>query len=168
MFGETAGAVVVAASILILLSSLNVNFLGMPRVAFALARNRLGPELFTRVSERGTPVAGLLFATTIILLLAVSGTFETLIRFMMLVALSIDLMVLLGFFRLRRRPDLPKPFRMPGYPWLPAVTLVLYAAVLLTIIATQPVLAAGGGAMIALLVVGGVITAKRNASVPDG
>ncbi|MEJ2185045.1 MAG: APC family permease [Gemmatimonadota bacterium] len=161
VFGSTAGKVVVAAAILILLSSLNVNFFGMPRVAFALARDRLGPKLFQRVSERGTPVPGLLLASAIILVLAMSGTFETLIRFMMLVALSVDLMVLTGFFRLHNRAGLEKPFRMPGYPWLPALTIVLYAAVIVIIVATEPRLAMGAAAMVAALIIGAVFTSRR-------
>ncbi len=161
VFGETAGHVVVVASILILLSSLNVNFLVMPRVAFALARDRIAPGMFTRVGPRGTPVAGLLFASGVILLLSVSGTFETLIRFMMLVALSIDMMVLSGFFRLRRRQELVKPFRMPGHPWIPVLTIVLYVLVIVIIVATQPGLAIGGGAVLAALIVGGIIAQKQ-------
>lgn len=163
VFGETAGNVVVLASILILLSSLNVNFLGMPRVAFALARDHIAPSVFTRVGERGTPVAGLLFASVLILLLSISGTFESLIRFMMLVALSIDMMVLSGFFRLRRRQELDKPFLMPGHPFLPALTIFLYVLVLVVIVATQPALALGGGAVLAALIVGGVVAEKRAA-----
>ncbi|HKJ93644.1 MAG TPA: APC family permease, partial [Longimicrobiales bacterium] len=161
VFGDTAGKVVVAAAILILLSSLNVNFFGMPRVAFALARDRLGPQLFQRVSERGTPIPGLLLASAVILLLALTGTFETLIRFMMLVALSIDLMVLTGYFRLHNRAGLEKPFHMPGYPWLPALTILLYAIVIVIIVATEPHLALGAAAMVAALVIGAVFTSLR-------
>ncbi len=161
VFGSTAGKVVVVAAILILLSSLNVNFFGMPRVAFALARDRLGPKLFQRVSERGTPIPGLLLSSAIILVLAMTGTFETLIRFMMLVALSVDLMVLTGYFRLHNRPGLVKPFHMPGYPWLPALTIALYAIVIVIIVATEPRLALGAGAMVAALIVGALVTSRR-------
>lgn len=161
VFGHVAGDVVVAAAILILLSSLNVNFFGMPRVAFALARDRLGPKLFQRVSERGTPIPGLLLASVIILALAMTGTFETLIRFMMLFALSVDLMVLTGYFRLHNRAGLEKPFHMPGYPWLPGLTIALYAAVIVIIVATEPRLALGAGAMVAALIIGAVFTSRR-------
>ena len=53
-----------------------------------------------------------------ILVLASTGALEFLIQFMMLVAISVDLMVLLAFFRLRRaRPDLERPLRVPGGVW---------------------------------------------------
>ena len=164
VLGGAAGKAVIVAGLIILVSSLNVNFLGMPRVAFALARDGLAPRAFTRVSSRGTPTVALLFVTATILALAVSGTFEFLIRFMMLVAISVDLVVLLGFFRLRRtQPGLVRPMRVPGYPWVPALAIVLQLLVLVTIVVTQPVLAIGGGVMLGGLSVAGVVVAKREA-----
>ena len=162
VLGGAAGKAVVVAGLIILVSSLNVNFLGMPRVAFALARDGMAPHAFTRVGSRGTPTVALLFVTATILALAVSGTFEFLIRFMMLVAISVDLVVLLGFFRLRRlRPGLARPMRVPGYPWLPALAIVLQFLVLVIIVATQPALAIGGGAMLGGLLVVGLIVVGR-------
>jgi APA family basic amino acid/polyamine antiporter len=162
VLGPAAGKVIVVAGLLILLSSINVNFLGMPRVAFALARDRLAPAVFTRVGRRGTPTAALFFISVLILGLAISGAFEFLIRFMMLIAISIDLMVLLAFFRLRRaRPDLVRPMRVPGYPWLPALAILLYLMVLAIIISTQPALALGGGAMLLLFIGAGALTVRK-------
>jgi APA family basic amino acid/polyamine antiporter len=160
VFGANAGTIVTVCSLVILLSSLNVNFMATPRVAFALSRDRLAPDWFSKVSRRGTPVVAMLFMAAIILGLAVTGVFETLIAFMMLVAISVDLVVLMGFFRLRRRqPGLHRPLRVPGYPWIPALTVGLYILVLATIIGTQPRLAIGGALMIGTLVIAGLATA---------
>jgi amino acid transporter len=162
VFGGAVGTVVVVASLLILLSSANVNFLGLPRVAYGLARRGLAPRAFMKVDGRGTPRNALYFITAWIGLLALSGAFELLIRFMMTVAITIDTMVLLGYFRLRAiRPDLERPFRMPGHPWLPAITVVLYVAILLILVYTQPVLALGAGLMLAGLLVAAIITTRR-------
>jgi len=161
VFGSSAGKVVQVSALLILISSLNVNFLATPRVAFALARDGLAPRAFSRVNKAGTPTVALLFMAAVILALAVSGSFETLIRFMMLVAISVDLVVLAGFFRLRRRiPAAQRPMTVPGYPILPALTVLLYVMVLATIVATQPRLAIGGGAMLAGLIIAGIVTSR--------
>lgn len=163
VFGNTAATFVVVASLLILISSGNVNFLGMPRVAFGLARSGLAPKVFRYVSPRGTPVAGLLLIGTVILVLASTGALEFLIQFMMLVAISVDLMVLSAFFRLRRtRPELERPLRVPGGVWTAGATIVLYLLILGIIVGTQPGLAVGGAVILGGLGVAGVVTARMS------
>lgn len=164
VFGGTAGTVITVGSLLILVSSINVNFLGMPRVAFALSRDGLAPRKFEEVSPGGTPVWSLLFISALIGLLAVTGTFQQLIRFMMMVAVTVDLMVLLAFFRLRKAlPDLERPLRVPAYPWLPGLTILLYVAILAIFVGTQPELALGGGAMVLGLALAGAVVVRRRA-----
>jgi APA family basic amino acid/polyamine antiporter len=151
-FGGAAGTFVTVASLVILLSSLNVQFLGMPRVVLGLSREGLAPSGLLRVSARGTPQPALVFITVILLGLAVTGAFEFLMRFMMAVAFAVDLVVLAGIFVLRRRrPDLPRPLRVPFFPWLPGVTVVLYFLVFATIVTTQPALGLGAAVMIGCL-----------------
>lgn len=165
VFGSAAGTAVTLASLLILLSSLNVNFLGLPRVAYALSRHGLAPRAFAQVDARGTPRNALYFISAWIALLALSGAFELLIRFMMTVAITVDTMVLAGYFKLRAsRPELVRPFRMPGHPWLPALTIVLYLGILAILIGTQPTLALGAGAMLGAILVAGLITTRRAVS----
>lgn len=168
VFGGAAGTVVVVASLLILVSSANVNFLGLPRVAYGLSQHGLAFRGMGRVDARGTPRNALLFISLWIGVLALSGAFELLIRFMMMVAITVDCMVLLGYFRLRaRRPDLHRPFRVPGHPWVPAVTILLYVGILAVLVGTQPVLALGGGTMLgALTVAGWVVSRRRRPSAP--
>ena len=163
VFGDTAATFVVIASLLILISSCNVNFLGMPRVAFALARAGLAPKVFRYVSPRGTPVAGLLLIGVVILVLASTGALEFLIQFMMLVAISVDLMVLSAFFRLRKlRPELERPMKLPGGRWTAGVTIVLYLLILGIIVGTQPWLAVGGVVILGGLAVAGTVTARHS------
>jgi APA family basic amino acid/polyamine antiporter len=159
-FGGAAGTFVTVASLVILLSSLNVQFLGMPRVALGLAREGLAPSRFLQVGAKGTPHWGLAFTAVILFALAVTGAFEFLIRFMMTVAFAVDILVLGGIFVLRRRqPDLPRPLKVPLYPWLPAITLLLYFLVLLTIVWTQPDLGLGAAVMLgSLAVLGWIVT----------
>ena len=169
VFGEAAGTVVIVASLLILISSANVNFLGLPRVAFGLARHGLAPRAFSEVDKRGTPRKALYAISAWIGLLALTGAFELLIRFMMTVAITVDTMVLLGYFKLRAsRPDLERPFKMPGHPVLPALTIVLYIAILVILIATQWQLAIGAGAMLLAMLIGGIVTTSRNRAASGG
>lgn len=164
VFGEAAGTVVLIASLLILISSANVNFLGLPRVAYGLAQHGLAPRSLGQVDHRGTPRNALYLISAWIGLLALTGSFEFLIRFMMTVAITVDTMVLLGYFKLRRSmPELERPFRMPGHPVLPAITIVLYIAILVILVSSQPDLALGAGSMLAAMLVVGLGTSRRNA-----
>jgi len=161
VFGQAAGTVVVVASLLILISSANVNFLGLPRVAYGLAQHGLAPRALGQVDRRGTPRNALYLISAWIGLLALTGSFEFLIRFMMTVAITVDTMVLLGYFKLRSsHPELARPFRMPGHPVLPAVTIALYIAILAILVTTQPELAMGAGAMLLAMLVAGVLTSR--------
>jgi APA family basic amino acid/polyamine antiporter len=168
VFGGAAGIVVLLASLVILLSSLNVNFLGMPRVAYGLAVDGLASRRFAQVNRGGTPGIALYFIAAWIGLLAVTSAFEFLINFMMMVAISVDAMVLLGYFRLRaRQPDLVRPFRLPGGAVTAGITIGLYSAILAIMVSTQPMLALGGGAMIAaLLAAGWATTGRRPRDIP--
>jgi APA family basic amino acid/polyamine antiporter len=161
--GGAAGTFVTVASLVILLSSLNVQFLGMPRVVLGLAREGLAPSSFTRIGQRGTPQPALVFITLILLGLAITGAFEFLVRFMMTVAFAVDLVVLAGIFVLRRRrPDLHRPLLVPLFPWLPAITVLLYLLVLVTIIWTQPGLGGGAALMLGGLGVAGWLTLRTS------
>ncbi len=109
------------------------------------------------------------FITAIILGLALTGTFEFLIRFMMLVAISVDSMVLLAFFPLRyKRDDLERPFQVPGGPWLPALAVLLNVSLLVVIVVAQPALAVGGGVMLGMLIIGGLTFAPSEAGGENG
>jgi APA family basic amino acid/polyamine antiporter len=168
-FGGAAGTFVTVASLVILLSSLNVQFLGMPRVVLGMAREGMAPSGFTRVGSRGTPQPALVFITVILLALAVTGAFEFLMLFMMAVAFAVDLFVLGGIFLLRHnRPNLERPLLVPLYPWLPGVTVLLYLMVLITIVWTQPSLGLGAGIMIAILWFAGWLILRFGGESPSG
>ncbi len=156
VFGEAGGRLITVAALIILASSLNVQFMGLPRVAFGLAHRGLAPKQFARVSRHGTPVVGLLVVSALIFVMAMTRSFELLIQYLAFVAISIDATVLMGLFRLRRtRPDATRPFLTPGYPLLPLLTVALYVTLFVIIAVTQPELALGGAALIALLAMAG-------------
>ncbi|HEX7919174.1 MAG TPA: APC family permease [Gemmatimonadales bacterium] len=151
-FGDGAGVLLTIAGLILLMGSINVNFLSMPRIAFGLARDGLAPERFAEVDARGTPRYGLYLAIGAVLVLSTTGKIEWLIRCLTFVSLIIDGVVVLALFRLRRTmPDAPRPFRTPWYPWLPIVEALMYAGILVLVIATQPQLALGGAGVLGVL-----------------
>lgn len=160
--GGWSGIAVAVVALGILLSSFNYNFFGTPRVLYGLARDGLAPRTFTIVNAAGTPTTALYLTSALIFVLAVSGTFELLIRFMSLLTLLVDALALTTIFVLRRRiPDAPRPFRVPLYPFVPAAALALYASLVVLIAVTQWRLALGSAALLAGVAVGAWLGVRR-------
>ena len=104
----------------------------------------------------------MLLTAAIILALAVSGTFEALIRYMSFFTLIVDGIVLSSIFALRRRaPMANRPFRVPAYPLVPALAVVLYAVVLIIITVTQPKLALIAVGLLSLVAIGSWVSVKK-------
>jgi L-asparagine transporter-like permease len=102
-------------------------------------------------------MGGLLLITALIFLLAMTRSFEFLIQFMMFVAISVDAMIIVALFRLRAmHPEESRPYRVPGYPWMPGVVLILYVMILVLVAVTQPKLALGAGGLLVVLLAAGV------------
>lgn len=163
VLGDHVAVALTVVGLVVVLAGLNANFLGTPRIPYGLATDGLGPRFLTSVNRGGTPTAALLLTTGIIFLLGVTGTFELLIRFLTFNALIVDGIVFLALFRLRRtRPDMERPFRVPFYPVLPIIVLLMYALVITVIAVTQPTLALGGVIFLAVFVaLGWVLVGRR-------
>jgi len=162
VLGEHVTIALTIVGLVVVLAGLNANFLGTPRIPYGLATDGLGPRFLTAVNQGGTPTAALLLTAGIVFVLAVTGTFELLIRFLTFNALVVDGIVFLALFRLRKtRPGMARPFRVPFYPALPVIVLLMYALVITVIAVTQPTLAAGGAIFLAVFVAAGWLLVGR-------
>ena len=73
-----------------------------------------------------TPAVALVVQAVWTCVLCLSGTYSQLLNFVIFAAVAFYLVTAIGLFALRRkRPDLARPVRAPGYPWLPAIYVVL-------------------------------------------
>ena len=122
------GATLIGAAILCsVFGALNGNILAKPRVAYALARDGLTFGFLGRVHPRwSTPHAAILIqAGMAILLVALLRDFDALTTYFVVVEWSALLFAVAAVIVLRKRqPESPRPFRTPGYPWVPLMFLV--------------------------------------------
>ncbi|MGP0068989.1 MAG: APC family permease [Isosphaeraceae bacterium] len=126
---------------LMLLSSLSAYLLIGPRVLFAMAQAGQFPSVAARLTPRAnTPAIATLFQIVLALALLWIGTLRSIIEYAGIGLSIFSMLAMSSIYVLRRkRPDLPRPFRTPGYPVTPAVYLALTALVTLAAFSQTPV-----------------------------
>ena len=151
IFGGAGGPIVTALALMSLLSVVNAVLMIGTRIVFAIARDALFGSFATRVSLSGTPVPAMLLTTGASMLLVLSGSFEQLIAISAVLLVFVYASGFLALFVLRRRePDLPRPFSVPGYPWLPLVALAGSLAFLAGNVVSDPRRSAWAAGLLAL------------------
>jgi len=126
-FGPAGGTLIALAILASVFGALNGNVLTKPRVAYAMARDGLTFSFLGRVHPRwSTPHAAILIqAAMAVVLVALLRDFDRLTTYFVVVEWSALLFAVGAVIVLRRRqPETPRPFRTPGYPWVPLVFLL--------------------------------------------
>jgi basic amino acid/polyamine antiporter, APA family len=137
LLGPIGAGLIGAAILCSVFGALNGNILAKPRVAYAMARDGLTFGFLGRVHRRwSTPHAAILIQAAMAIVLVVAlRDFDALTTYFVVVEWSALLFAVAAVLVLRaRRPDAPRPFRTPGYPWVPLVFLVGTLAGLLAIV----------------------------------
>jgi APA family basic amino acid/polyamine antiporter len=125
IFGPTGDTVIRVLMIISLLASVNANQLTASRVPFAMARDGLLPARLMQVNAGGTPTTALLLGTALALGFIATNTFDSVLAILAFSFVANYALSFTSVFVLRRRePDAPRPFRVPGYPWVPGIALV--------------------------------------------
>lgn len=129
LFGFEASALVSAMIVVAILGSLNSVVLTAPRIYFAMARDGLFPQLAARAHPRyHTPVWAIVIQGLLSCGLVLVGNFYQLLSYTVFFMLLTSTATALGVVVIRlRRPELPRPYKTPGYPLTPLVFSALYA-----------------------------------------
>ncbi len=115
-----------------------------------MSRDGVFFRALARVHPRfGTPAAAIVAGSAWAMLLAASGTFEQLLTYVIFAGWIFWALAASAVFVFRRRrPDAPRPFRVPGYPLTPALFVLSAAAIVVNTIVAQPGRAAVGLAIV--------------------
>jgi APA family basic amino acid/polyamine antiporter len=99
----------------------NATILATARVYFSMARRNVFPRFLGEAHPRfHTPAASLVIQGIWSILLLFSGTFDTLTDTLIFVSWIFYAASAYGVFVLRRKePDAPRPYKVPGYPFVP-------------------------------------------------
>ncbi len=112
-----------------LVASFHGILMGCSRQVFALARAGMLPRVLSRLHPRfRAPVWAVAASSVVGAAATLTGRTDTLITLSVLGALGVYALSMASVLRLRAaEPELERPFRAPGHPWLPAAALALTA-----------------------------------------
>lgn len=134
-----------------ILSSLQATVLTGPRIYQAMARDRLFFSPLARLDTRTrVPVIALVAQAGIACALLLTQSFERLLTFAMFAIVSFSTLTVAAVVVLRlRRPNVLRPFRLPGFPFVPALFIAVNLWVLRCIVASGAVEVLVGLAIVA-------------------
>lgn len=124
--GTWAGTLLAAGAVISIFSVTLVTIYGQTRILFSMSRDGMVPKIFSRVSRRTlTPIPNTIIVCVVIGLLAGFIPISFLSEMTSVGTLVAFLVVSVGVMVLRRtQPDLPRGFKVPGYPVTPILSIL--------------------------------------------
>ncbi len=146
VINPTMARLATVAILVSMFSAANSILLTASRVYYAMARDGLFFQKLAEVHPRfGTPALAVISGGAWAGILAVTGTFEQLLTYVIFVGWSFYALAAASVFVYRRRaPEMPRPYRVPGYPWTPLIFIIAVSAMVANVIVSQPARAALG------------------------
>ena len=139
-FWGTGGVMFI--SLLILVTTLgctNASILTGARPYYAMARERLFFKSIAKINKANVPSNSLLWQGIWASVLVLSGTFDQLTDMIIFAVFIFYGATTLGVFILRRRmPDVHRPYKVWGYPVVPAVFILFCIGLFFNTIVTRP------------------------------
>jgi APA family basic amino acid/polyamine antiporter len=152
LFGYQTSAWITAAIALSIFGALNVVIMTGPRIYFAMARDRLFFESIARIHPRfGTPSNAITLQAVWSSLLVLTGTYDNLLIYVSVIITIFSALTVGALLVLRvKRPDLRRPYRIWGYPWVPTLFVLAYLGIAISSFWKSPLESLLGAGIVAL------------------
>ena len=127
LFGAKVSSVFNVVLGLTFLATVSAFVITGPRIYYAMVKDGLFPSLAGHVSAKGrVPIYAMISQSACAIIILFVTDFQNLYQYTS-VGLSVFALLVIGaVYVLRwRRPDMERPFRLPGYPVVPAIFLVV-------------------------------------------
>ncbi|MGI9078499.1 MAG: APC family permease [Gemmatimonadaceae bacterium] len=140
IMGPAAGKIIAGIILISMFSAANGLVLTAPRLYYSMARDGLFFGKLAEVHPRfATPAFAIVAGSAWAILLAVSGTFEQLLTYVVFAGWIFYGLGALAIFSYRRKaPGGTRPFSVPGYPATPVLFVASAAAIVGNTLVTQP------------------------------
>lgn len=138
--GRAGASFVTLTIVFSMIGAANGSLMTSPRVYFTQARDGL---FFRRMAEVHpvylTPGISILVQGLWTGILTLSGSYEQLISYVMVIAWIVHAAVVFGLIVLRRKhPEWERPYRVWGYPWAPLLFVIFAAWFIITTFISRP------------------------------
>ena len=147
----SVGAVLMAAAIMVsTFGTINALILTGARAYYAMAQQGLFFRFGGQLNQAKVPAFALWIQGAWAILLVLPRTYDpatdswgnlysNLLDYVISAALIFYVLTVAGVFRLRaKRPDAPRPYRMIGYPFIPAAYILVATTILIVLFAYRP------------------------------
>jgi len=139
LFGPAGDTVLRVIMIVSMVTAVNAMVLMYSRITFAMSADGFLPPILRRVTPGGTPGPSLVVGTALALVLIATNTFDSVLALLaFFMVANYGLTYWAFFIDRRRRPDQERPFRVPGYPWVPGAALLGSVAFLIAAVFGDP------------------------------
>ncbi len=168
VFGDRGDTIFTMFGVLSVGAITSLGLMSTSRVVFATARAGILPEWFARVTPRGTPMRALGLSTVASAAFLLSNAYLALSATSNTLSQGMFVLVAMAAIALRRRePDMPRPFRMPFYPFSGWLVLVFDCALLLVFVVQDPFYSLLGLVLVAALSAGYLALARTRSGAPE-
>jgi APA family basic amino acid/polyamine antiporter len=152
LVGASGASLLTLGMMLATFGSLHSLCVTVARVPFAMARDGLLPAAFARVSARTrVPTNAVLLLGACAVGFAFSGAFDVLTDLIVFMLLAFNALAIAAVYVLRRKlPDAARPYRVWGYPVVPALFLLGTAYLMINTLLATPGRALAGIGIVAL------------------
>lgn len=144
ILGPSASKFIAVVMFLSVMAYVNASIMSNPRVYYAMAEDKVLPPIFARINEK-TQVQEFstsFFVAFMVITLFLTSSFSKVLNYVMffdsisLITASAAIFVLR--YRARSKPDNPDIYKIPFYPWLPAIFVITYTLVNVSILVSNP------------------------------
>ncbi len=143
LFGGGVSAVFNVAIVVILLSSVSVQIMIGPRVCYAMAQDRTIFGFLGKIHSRfKTPAPAIILMTGISVFYVIIG-FNAILKMLIYMGFALSvfpLLAVIGMVYYRYRyPEMHRPFRVPLFPLVPLIYILLMSGIIVTTLITRTV-----------------------------
>jgi APA family basic amino acid/polyamine antiporter len=139
IFGDPATVVMAVLIMISTFGCTNGLILAGARMYYAMAKDGLFFRRAGELNRNAVPAYALVIQATWAILLCFSGTYGDLLDYVIFAVLLFYVLTIAGLFILRRkRPNAERTYKAPGYPLLPALYILVAAAICIDLLIYKP------------------------------